>query len=185
MCFIDPIDCRRPLDDPLSPHGSSQSIFTRGSPIPGQGDMSLHCKSVFNPVCFLLLHIEQREQYDASGRNIYKEACRLNGVIPVSYFLRNITESELIMKHHGLGPAGTKAIAIALVVSKSFMVYRVQLSISCWKYMLQHRTKFCEICSVPFACLILINFPVQIVWIHVIQICCYFFFLEIIASVLQ
>ncbi|XP_071849464.1 uncharacterized protein [Apostichopus japonicus] len=63
----------------------------------------------------LNLKRKQREQYDASGRNIYKEACRLNGVIPVSYFLRNITESELIMKHHGLGPAGTKAIAIALV----------------------------------------------------------------------
>ncbi|XP_033123315.1 leucine-rich repeat-containing protein 74B-like isoform X2 [Anneissia japonica] len=58
---------------------------------------------------------EVRESYDASGRTTYIEACRINGVIPVSYVLRHITDAELTMKHHGLGPAGAKALAIALV----------------------------------------------------------------------
>ncbi|XP_033628427.1 leucine-rich repeat-containing protein 74B-like isoform X1 [Asterias rubens] len=58
-----------------------------------------------------------REDYDSSGKSTYKEACRLNGVIPVSYFLRHISDTELIMKHHGLGPAGAKAIAISLVTN--------------------------------------------------------------------
>lgn len=45
------------------------------------------------------------------------EACKLLGVAPVSYFLRNMEESYMNLNHHGLGPNGTKAIAIALVVS--------------------------------------------------------------------
>lgn len=64
----------------------------------------------------LINNLEVREDYDATGRTTYKEACRLNGVIPVSYFLRHIADTELVMKHHGLGPAGSKAISIALVV---------------------------------------------------------------------
>ena len=71
--------------------------------------------------CYLYLliisNIDIRESYDSSGKSTYKEACRLNSVIPVSYFLRHISDTELIMKHHGLGPAGAKAIAISLVVS--------------------------------------------------------------------
>ena len=39
------------------------------------------------------------------------------GVVPVSYFIRNMEESYINLNHHGLGPNGTKAIAIALVVS--------------------------------------------------------------------
>lgn len=39
------------------------------------------------------------------------------GVVPVSYFIRNMEESYVNLNHHGLGPKGTKAIAIALVVS--------------------------------------------------------------------
>uniref|UniRef100_A0A670YC31 Leucine rich repeat containing 74A n=1 Tax=Pseudonaja textilis TaxID=8673 RepID=A0A670YC31_PSETE len=37
------------------------------------------------------------------------------GVIPVSYFTRNMEEPVMNLNHHGLGPKGTKAIAIALV----------------------------------------------------------------------
>lgn len=37
--------------------------------------------------------------------------------MPVSYFIRNMEESYVNLNHHGLGPRGTKAIAIALVVS--------------------------------------------------------------------
>uniref|UniRef100_A0A8C6YCL5 Leucine rich repeat containing 74A n=1 Tax=Naja naja TaxID=35670 RepID=A0A8C6YCL5_NAJNA len=37
------------------------------------------------------------------------------GVIPVSYFIRNMEQPVMNLNHHGLGPKGTKAIAIALV----------------------------------------------------------------------
>ena len=60
---------------------------------------------------------EGKEEYDVTGRATYLQACRDSGVIPVSYFHRNMQEPEVDIKHHGLGPMGAKAIAIALVVS--------------------------------------------------------------------
>lgn len=53
------------------------------------------------------------------GAELYIEACKLVGVVPVSYFIRNMEEPIMNLNHHGLGPKGTKAIAIALVVSTS------------------------------------------------------------------
>uniref|UniRef100_A0A8D0BUB1 Leucine rich repeat containing 74A n=1 Tax=Salvator merianae TaxID=96440 RepID=A0A8D0BUB1_SALMN len=50
-----------------------------------------------------------------TGAELYIEACKLVGVVPVSYFLRNMDEPVMNLNHHGLGPKGTKAIAIALV----------------------------------------------------------------------
>ncbi|XP_006884836.1 PREDICTED: uncharacterized protein C14orf166B homolog [Elephantulus edwardii] len=62
------------------------------------------------------LEIEDYEKYFTTGqRELYLEACKLVGVVPVSYFLRNMEESYMNLNHHGLGPKGTKAIAIALV----------------------------------------------------------------------
>ncbi|XP_016075863.1 PREDICTED: leucine-rich repeat-containing protein 74A [Miniopterus natalensis] len=62
------------------------------------------------------LEIEDTEKFFTTGqRELYMEACKLVGVVPVSYFLRNMEESYLNLSHHGLGPKGTKAIAIALV----------------------------------------------------------------------
>uniref|UniRef100_A0A8C4VM99 Leucine rich repeat containing 74A n=1 Tax=Gopherus evgoodei TaxID=1825980 RepID=A0A8C4VM99_9SAUR len=49
------------------------------------------------------------------GAELYLEACKLVGVVPVSYFLRNMEEPYVNLNHHGLGPQGAKAIAIALV----------------------------------------------------------------------
>ncbi|KAG8126352.1 hypothetical protein E2320_021441 [Naja naja] len=49
------------------------------------------------------------------GADLYREACKLVGVIPVSYFIRNMEQPVMNLNHHGLGPKGTKAIAIALV----------------------------------------------------------------------
>ncbi|CAL9686581.1 unnamed protein product [Knipowitschia caucasica] len=46
---------------------------------------------------------------------VYLEACKLLGVVPVSYFLRNLGSTTVNLNHHGLGPLGCKAIAIALV----------------------------------------------------------------------
>lgn len=56
-----------------------------------------------------------KEEYDVTGRATYLQACRDSGVIPVSYFHRNMQQPEVDIKHHGLGPMGAKAIAIALV----------------------------------------------------------------------
>lgn len=51
------------------------------------------------------------------GAELYLEACRLMEVVPVSHFAQNLTKSYINLNHHGLGPKGVKAIAIALVVS--------------------------------------------------------------------
>ncbi|EPY81332.1 hypothetical protein CB1_000743062 [Camelus ferus] len=62
------------------------------------------------------LEIEDTNKLFTTGqRELYLEACKLVGVVPVSYFLRNMEESYVNLNHHGLGPNGTKAIAIALV----------------------------------------------------------------------
>lgn len=62
---------------------------------------------------------EGKEEYDVTGRATYLQACRDSGVIPVSYFHRNMQQPEVDIKHHGLGPMGAKAIAIALVANTS------------------------------------------------------------------
>ncbi|XP_061087305.1 leucine-rich repeat-containing protein 74A [Conger conger] len=50
-----------------------------------------------------------------STADVYLRACRMVGVVPVSYFLRNLGSTTLNLNHHGLGPLGCKALAIALV----------------------------------------------------------------------
>nr|XP_020649580.1 leucine-rich repeat-containing protein 74A isoform X2 [Pogona vitticeps] len=63
------------------------------------------------------LEIEDAERSFATikGAELYTEACKLVGVVPVSYFIRNMEEPIMNLNHHGLGPNGTKALAIALV----------------------------------------------------------------------
>uniref|UniRef100_A0A8C3YTX6 Leucine rich repeat containing 74A n=1 Tax=Catagonus wagneri TaxID=51154 RepID=A0A8C3YTX6_9CETA len=64
------------------------------------------------------LEIEDTEKFFTAGqKELYLEACKQVGVVPVSYFIRNMEEPCVNLNHHGLGPNGTKAIAIALVVS--------------------------------------------------------------------
>ncbi|XP_046841002.1 leucine-rich repeat-containing protein 74B-like isoform X2 [Xenia sp. Carnegie-2017] len=60
---------------------------------------------------------EKKEEFDITGGTTYIQACQRNGVIPVSYFLRNLQNREVDMKHHGIGAHGCKAIAIALVTN--------------------------------------------------------------------
>ena len=57
--------------------------------------------------------------FEGSLRAVYIESCKKVGVIPASYFLRHMDDTQIEMKHHGLGPQGIKPIAIALVVSTS------------------------------------------------------------------
>lgn len=61
---------------------------------------------------------DKKDQYDPTGRSRYSEMCRMLGVVPVSYFLRNVHQSELSLVHHGLGPQ------VNLPVSKNVCVTR-------------------------------------------------------------
>lgn len=53
---------------------------------------------------------------DLSTEELYLQACELVGVVPVRYFLRHLGSATINLNHHGLGPLGAKALAIALVV---------------------------------------------------------------------
>ncbi|RDD38066.1 Leucine-rich repeat-containing protein 74A [Trichoplax sp. H2] len=64
---------------------------------------------------------ESKGNYDDTGRKTYIEACRLMKVTPVSFFSRNLHLTEVDLKHHGLGAAGAKAIAITLVSNTSIL----------------------------------------------------------------
>ncbi|KAM9466393.1 leucine-rich repeat-containing protein 74A [Clarias gariepinus] len=50
-----------------------------------------------------------------STAEVYLQACKLVGVVPVSYYVRNLGCATINLNHHGLGPLGGKALAIALV----------------------------------------------------------------------
>ncbi|XP_074091769.1 leucine-rich repeat-containing protein 74A isoform X2 [Macrotis lagotis] len=63
----------------------------------------------------LELEADSEKLFTTGQEDLYIEACKLVGVIPVSYFIRNIEEAHMNLNHHELGPKGTKAIAIALV----------------------------------------------------------------------
>ncbi|CAJ1073725.1 unnamed protein product [Xyrichtys novacula] len=52
---------------------------------------------------------------EMSISEVYLQACKLVSVVPVSFFIRNINSQTMTLSHHGLGPLGCKAIAIALV----------------------------------------------------------------------
>ncbi|KAH0520962.1 Leucine-rich repeat-containing protein 74A [Microtus ochrogaster] len=68
------------------------------------------------------LEIEDTEKFFTIGqKELYLEACRLVGVVPASYFIRNMEESCVNLNHHGLGPKGTKAIAITLVSNTTIL----------------------------------------------------------------
>ncbi|NXC67150.1 LR74A protein, partial [Anhinga anhinga] len=63
------------------------------------------------------LEVEDPEKAFAgiTGAELYLEACRLMEVVPVSHFIQNLAKPYMNLNHHGLGPKGVKAIAIALV----------------------------------------------------------------------
>ncbi|KAK3539185.1 hypothetical protein QTP86_028803 [Hemibagrus guttatus] len=64
---------------------------------------------------------DQPASYDPTGKARYLEVCKMFDVVPVSYFLRNVHSPELTMMHHGLGPQGTKALAVPLVTNTSIL----------------------------------------------------------------
>jgi len=54
---------------------------------------------------------------DMSCEELYEKSCLVLGVVASSYFLKNLKSEKIIMKHHGLGPVGGKAIAAPLVTN--------------------------------------------------------------------
>ncbi|KAM3871349.1 uncharacterized protein lrrc74a [Diretmus argenteus] len=63
------------------------------------------------------LEADEREKskQDTSTAGVYLQACKLVSVVPVSYLIRNLGTSTMTLNHHGIGPLGAKALAIALV----------------------------------------------------------------------
>ena len=72
----------------------------------------MKCTGIFD-----LFITEEKEEFDVSGKKVYLKACETMGIIPASYFVRNIQEPQVLMPHHGIGAKGAKAVAVALVVS--------------------------------------------------------------------
>ncbi|XP_073750983.1 leucine-rich repeat-containing protein 74A isoform X2 [Callorhinus ursinus] len=114
-------------DEPLEPETKDEP---ETEPAPQNSDETLYCEAEASRAVGKEkaaressetdLEIKDTEKFSTTGqRELYLEACKLLGVVPVSYFLRNMEESYVNLNHHGLGPNGTKAIAIALVSNMS------------------------------------------------------------------
>lgn len=67
--------------------------------------------------CYCLYAENKKNNKQMSTAEVYMEACKLVGVVPVSYFIRNLDSPTMTLSHHGIGPLGCKALSIALVVS--------------------------------------------------------------------
>ncbi|XP_012598165.1 leucine-rich repeat-containing protein 74A isoform X3 [Microcebus murinus] len=109
--------------DELEPETEDE---TESVPAPHSSDETLYCEAETLPTVEKEkppressetdLEIEDTERFFTTGqKDLYLEACKLLGTVPVSYFIRNMEEPHMNLNHHGLGPKGTKAIAIALV----------------------------------------------------------------------
>lgn len=58
-----------------------------------------------------------RYDHDTSGKSAYLKKCEEIGVQPITFFLKHMHDTELVMKYHSLGPQGMKAIATPLEVN--------------------------------------------------------------------
>ncbi|XP_045916767.1 leucine-rich repeat-containing protein 74A-like isoform X2 [Micropterus dolomieu] len=56
----------------------------------------------------------QSQRQSFSRAELYLQACRRTGTIPVSSFLHHLGEVSLNLNHYGVGPQGAKALAIVL-----------------------------------------------------------------------
>ncbi|XP_052212583.1 leucine-rich repeat-containing protein 74A-like isoform X2 [Dreissena polymorpha] len=68
----------------------------------------------------------QSSSYDHTGKTSYIDTCKKLGVVPASFFLRHMHDPHLNMRHHGLGPAGMRALAESL--STNSQVLQLDLS---------------------------------------------------------
>ena len=56
---------------------------------------------------------------DVTGHKTYLASCDASGVTASSYFIKHIENKEVVMRFHGLGPVGTKALCVPLRVRRS------------------------------------------------------------------
>lgn len=66
---------------------------------------------------------KELNEYDsaATGRKLYQDACKLYGVIPVTYFFRYMEQEVFDISHRQLGPSATRAMAVALTVNTKIL----------------------------------------------------------------
>ena len=74
---------------------------------------------VVNPKA-VISHIDQSEKEKNGDK--YKDACRMLGVVPISHLISKLSQNEIRICGYGLGSRGTRALAVALVVSSPFVL---------------------------------------------------------------
>uniref|UniRef100_A0A672H207 Leucine rich repeat containing 74A n=1 Tax=Salarias fasciatus TaxID=181472 RepID=A0A672H207_SALFA len=52
-----------------------------------------------------------------SRAEVYLQACRRIGAVPVSAFVRAVSDTTVNLNHYGVGPRGARALAVALKVT--------------------------------------------------------------------
>ncbi|XP_076099571.1 uncharacterized protein LOC143069024 isoform X2 [Mytilus galloprovincialis] len=65
----------------------------------------------FDPTEADRLIYPERYETDPNGVGLYERHCEEIGVQPITYFIKHMQDTNLIMKFHGLGPQGMRAIA--------------------------------------------------------------------------
>ncbi|PWA16328.1 hypothetical protein CCH79_00004539 [Gambusia affinis] len=93
--------------------------------IPSFEELSLKDEDCLSPIESQSTDTESDQELESDGKKkfskhmsvaeVYMEACKRVGVVPVSYFIRNHSSPTMTLTYHGLGPLGCKALAIALV----------------------------------------------------------------------
>lgn len=54
---------------------------------------------------------------DTTPKGRYLKICEDMGIQPATYFIKHMSDTELVMKFHGLGPEGMKAMAESLMIN--------------------------------------------------------------------
>lgn len=81
--------------------------------------------------------------YDDTGRRTYEKICQKLDVVPSSKILRKLAESPSIdIRHYGLGPKGTMAVSVALVVSTHSSTCGVLRSLNRISVVFNNKLKF-------------------------------------------
>ncbi|OWF38688.1 hypothetical protein KP79_PYT10815 [Mizuhopecten yessoensis] len=60
---------------------------------------------------------EKEKEEDTTPKGRYLQICEDMGIQPATYFIKHMSETELVMKFHGLGPIGMKAMAESLMIN--------------------------------------------------------------------
>ncbi|XP_020894802.2 leucine-rich repeat-containing protein 74A, partial [Exaiptasia diaphana] len=66
------------------------------------------------------------KEFDPSGKTLYVKMCKDKDLVPVSYFTERLKESEIIMRHHGLGTIGTLPLSKSL--KKNTFIEKIDLT---------------------------------------------------------